>query len=143
MVKKPEESYVQIQGKHDSIAINKILRLKSGSEIDFTGSLIWELTSTATWLWGSKRGQVVITHTGYYTNGYFYYHDFSGTHYMSIGNSDVQVTPISYNTITYGYGMSTPLISISITLKGSSYEVNFSGSIGSTAGGEGQHSHPA
>jgi hypothetical protein len=49
---------------------------------------------------------------------------------MDMGNSDAKVTEVNSSTITYGYGMSTPTISITITLKGSNYEVKFGISLG-------------
>jgi hypothetical protein len=130
-------------GKIDSTIANTTPRLKSGSEnTNFTGTVLWSISDTALWLWGSERGEVVITHTGYYSSGSFSYHNFNATHYMSIGNSGAIVSQISSNTIAYGYGMSTPYISITITFSGQNYSVQFSTMIGSTIGGSGQHTHP-
>lgn len=122
---------------------NMIPRLKSASESASSGSLIWTLTAVADWIWGSERGRVTITHTGYYTSGHFRYHNYDADHYFNIGNSDAKVSQVGDQTIAYGYGFSTPSISINITLSGSSYSVSFSSSFGSTSGGSGQHSHPS
>jgi hypothetical protein len=70
-----------------------------------TSTATWTLTNRADWLWGSERGEAVITHTGYYSRGSFNYHNYSASHYMTLGNSDAQVTAINSKTIAYGYGL--------------------------------------
>jgi hypothetical protein len=118
-------------------------RLKSVSEnSNFTGPISWNITANAYWLSGLERGNVTITHVGHYSNGNFSYHDFNATHYFVVGNSDAKVSEVSSNTIAYGYGLSSPYITISITLTGSNYTVSFSTTIGSHCGGNGQHSYP-
>jgi hypothetical protein len=118
-------------------------RLKTASEnSDFTGMVSWTRTDVAEWIWGSDRGRVTITHDGHYSNGSFSHHNFNASHYFSLGNSEAKVSVVNSNTIAYGYGLSTPYISISITLTGSNYTVSFSTTIGSHCGGSGQHTHP-
>lgn len=121
-----------------------IPRLKSASEnSNFTGQIIWEFTASADWIWGSERGEIKITHDGHYSNGYFTYHDYNATHYFLLGNSAAEVSAIDHNTIAYGYGFSTPYITINLKFTGQTYEVSFTGSgFGSQSGGQGTHTHP-
>jgi hypothetical protein len=130
-------------GRCNNLIANTTPRLKTGSEgSNFTGIAHWTYTDGANWIWGSERGSVTITHDGYYSSGGFSHHNFNASHYFSLGNSDAKVSEIGNNTIAYGYGFSTPLITINITLTGSNYNVSFGSMIGSTSGGNGQHSHP-
>lgn len=142
-IKEPSIKLVQEIGGNNEY-VNTIPRLKSGSEnSNFTGRVIWTFTATADWIFGPERGEAKITHDGYYTNGEFTYHDYNVTHYFLLGNSAAQITATNSNTIAYGYGFSTPYITIKLEFSQNSYNVTFTGSgIGSKSGGQGSHTHP-
>jgi len=100
----------------------------------------WEERSEAFWLWGSQRGECKIKHSATYNDNHFLSHSFSASHYISLGNSDAQVSEVSNGVIAYGYGMSTPFITITLTYTAGNYTLTFSTMLGSTMGGTGQHS---
>ena len=49
---------------------------------------------------------------------------------------------IANNRIAYGYGFSTPGITINLTFNAGAFSLSFGGMVGSTAGDTGSHSHP-
>jgi hypothetical protein len=116
-------------------------RLKSSSEGSTypPGTYDWTLHHEAYWLWGSGRGEVIINHQGIFNNNGFVSHNFLATHHMTVGNSDAKVKAVNNRTIAYGYGMSTPFISITLSYANGHYTLNFSSTLGSTMGGTGQH----
>ena len=121
-----------------------IIRLKTNSESGVVNKYYeWTLKGTASWLWGTERGSAEIVHIGYYdAQERFIYHDFNASHYFILGNSDAEVSEVDLNTIAYGYGFSTPGITISLTFTGQIYTLSFSSTLGSTAGDTGWHTHP-
>ncbi len=108
----------------------------------FSGFVNWSTSGTAEWLWGSERGYARILHTGHYYYDSFLRHDYSASHYFQLGNSDAEVQELAYNRIAYGYGFSTPGITINLTFNAGAFSLSFGGMIGSTAGDTGSHSHP-
>lgn len=135
--------------KSDLVKINKINEspiIKTRSEpgnSGYTGGLMHSEGITATWLWGSDRGEAGITHTGYYSQGNFTYHNYNAYHSMTIGNSDAQIQELDSKRVAYGYALSTPAISITLSFTGSSYSLSFSTMLGSTGGSTGAHAFPA
>lgn len=117
-------------------------RIKSrGEDQSFSGSKTWELTATAEWLWGTERGKAVITHTCIYSNNIIIGQDSDAYAYISIGNAVAECTEIADNKISYGYGLATPLIDISLSFANGIYTVNLSSSLGSNITGSGSHTH--
>ncbi len=117
-------------------------RLKSSSEFIISTTQTWTLKAEATWIWGSDRGHAIITHEGCYSGKKFSYQNYSASHYFALGNSDAQVEKTGKNTIAYGYGFATPLVTINLTFNHPSFNLSFSTIWGSTAGETGSHSHP-
>lgn len=112
-----------------------------GEDPHFTGSWTWTLTQNAYWLWGSERGMAQITHICYYNDGRIIGQDSDAYAYMTIGNSEAERTEIEYNKIAYGYGLSTPLVDITLTYESGAYSLSFSTSLGSKVGDTGTHTH--
>lgn len=112
-----------------------------GEDPHFTGTWTWTLTQRADWLWGAERGMAQITHICYYNDGSIVGQDSDAYAYMTIGNSKAERTEIAYNKIAYGYGLSTPLVDITLTYNSGSYTLSFSTSLGSKVGDTGTHTH--
>lgn len=126
--------------------VSKAKRFKVNGESDYSGTYTWTTGATANWLWGSERGECTITQVITMSGGNVVSFDQSAYDYMSIGNSKSEAKtieftagPQGYSKIAYGYAMTTPLMSISLTFTGSAYSVSVSGFIGSECHNSGTH----
>lgn len=108
---------------------------------NYTGIKKWSLFVTANWLWGTERGRVEITHICHFTNGKIVGQDSEAFAYMTMGNAAAERTEVAFNKISYGYGLSTPLVEITITYDNEVYSVSFSSDFNSNIGGTGTHTH--
>ncbi len=95
----------------------------------------WRHYETCSWLWGSERGSVELTHTIYGGKNYLRDSNCHADGYMSIGKCGAEIVR---NSITrgeggrsicaYGYYMATPTTDISMSLSGGRYSITISSS---------------
>lgn len=112
-----------------------------GEDPNYTGTKTWSRTEIADWLWGGERGKAVISHDCHFSNGHIIGQDSDAFAYMTIGNAEAERTEVAYNKISYGFGLSTPFIDISLTFNDGYYTVTFSSNSGSQIGDTGEHTH--
>ena len=82
-----------------------------------------------------------ITHICHFTNGKIVGQDSEAFAYMTMGNAAAERTEVAFNKISYGYGLSTSLVEITITYDNEVYSVSFSSDFNSNIGGTGTHTH--
>ncbi|MDR2423615.1 MAG: hypothetical protein LBD59_02685 [Prevotellaceae bacterium] len=117
-------------------------RLKTITETFSGGCWTWTLEEVTTWLWGSNRGKITITHVGCYANSIFLYHYYNTSHGFQMGSSAAQATIVGDRSIAYGWALATPNVTISITFQTPNFTLSFGGSGGTKIGGTGQHTFP-